>query len=302
MAGYFQNFPLVDYKFGDETSTNLFQQLNVYVDIVDQVKNDVNFYEEVTVLDGERPEALSYRLYETTDYYWSFFLLNDEIRLNGWPLTQQELDEKVKEFYPHNTVTTILSEPSGTTGNINRFTNFAEYFTPGKVVLGSNSLDKTGEILSGTIIDRNLTLLQLIIQTEDGTLFNSNDTLSIRTADNPDLAAKPIRLVKSIEQYNAIHHYEIQGTQQLYDDPSYPNGSSERKRYRTAGTYVDLDWPGAGSDGSFNYSTLESGKTPITNRERLELLNDSLKQIKALKPNVIAQIFRETQKVLRTGL
>ena len=40
MSRYFKNFPQVEYKFGNETDAALIQDLTVYVDIVDQLKDD----------------------------------------------------------------------------------------------------------------------------------------------------------------------------------------------------------------------------------------------------------------------
>ena len=37
---FFSNFPIVDYKFGNEVDTSLFQNLTVYVDLIDQVRLD----------------------------------------------------------------------------------------------------------------------------------------------------------------------------------------------------------------------------------------------------------------------
>ena len=73
---FFRNFPVVNYRFGDEVNTNLFQNLSAYIDMIDQISDDVAFYEKYTIMDGERPDVLSYKLYGTIDFYWSFFLLN----------------------------------------------------------------------------------------------------------------------------------------------------------------------------------------------------------------------------------
>ena len=38
MSNYFQDFPVVDYYFGDEETTTRFQHLGTAVDILEQVK------------------------------------------------------------------------------------------------------------------------------------------------------------------------------------------------------------------------------------------------------------------------
>ena len=79
---FFRNFPFVNYRFGDEIDPAVFQNLTAYIDIIDQFKDDLNFYETYYIKDGLRPDALSYELYGTSDYYWMFYLLNDKSKAN----------------------------------------------------------------------------------------------------------------------------------------------------------------------------------------------------------------------------
>ena len=71
---YFKYFPKVPYKFGNETSQDTFENISVYADIIDQIKNDVAAYEEYYILPGERPDQVSLKLYDTPNYHWTFFL------------------------------------------------------------------------------------------------------------------------------------------------------------------------------------------------------------------------------------
>ena len=98
---FFRNFPIVDYKFGDETSLSAIQNLSAYIDVIDQVKDDVSFYEKYYIKDHTRPDSLSYELYGTIDYYWMFYLLNDKLRQQGWPLSESEIYSLSKEYYPN---------------------------------------------------------------------------------------------------------------------------------------------------------------------------------------------------------
>ena len=103
---FFSNFPLVDYKFGNEVDTALFQNLTVYVDLIDQIIDNSSLYTTYTIQDGERPDSLSFKLYGTVDHYWTFYLLNSKLRIQGWPLTYQEQYTKAEEFYPNTVLTT----------------------------------------------------------------------------------------------------------------------------------------------------------------------------------------------------
>ena len=78
---FFSNFPIVNYKFGNEVSDTIFQNLTVYVDLIDQIIDNASLYTKYTIQDGERPDSLSYKLYDTVDHYWTFYLLNKKLRI-----------------------------------------------------------------------------------------------------------------------------------------------------------------------------------------------------------------------------
>ena len=93
---YFNNLNKVLYEFGDEVTSSVFQNLTLYADMIDDLKDASSFHEKYTIQQGERPDQVSLKFYDTTEHYWTFYLLNDHIRLQGWPLSSRKLEEKVK--------------------------------------------------------------------------------------------------------------------------------------------------------------------------------------------------------------
>lgn len=253
MSNFFKNFPLVGYNFGNETNPALFQNISSYIKIIDDLRDDIAFYTTVHIQDYDRPDNFSYKLYGTTEFYWTFYYLNDDIRESGWPIPQQDLLPKAKIDYPHRTVTT--------TGNISKT------FLPGHTVTGALSGS------TGTVIKRYLDLGQIIIDGPNNFSAGENITPSIsgvvQTAD--------FVVVKSeVEQYNSVHHYE--------------DSSKE---------YIDVGLVPSGV-GSAAFPSL-SGKTPVTYFERITAKNDSLREIKCLKPDVAVQVKSEFNKLLLQG-
>lgn len=199
MSSYFQNFPIVPYLFGNELSVTPFQNISAYNHIIDLVKDDVTFYTDMFIEDGDRPDVLSYKLYGTVEYYWTFFFLNDDIRESGWPLSNLDVYERAKQHYPHRVITTKAA--LGQDGDISNI------FLPGDRVRGvSNSQ------ITGTVIRRNLDMGQIVVNTTDnylsevvhgtGELIEANESTAARTYVYSD-----------VFQYNAVHHYESQGVQ-----------------------------------------------------------------------------------------
>ncbi len=197
---YFKYFPKVPYKFGNETSEDTFENISVYADIIDQIKNDVAAYEEYYILPGERPDQVSLKLYDTPNYHWTFFLLNDDIKEQGWPLSNENLFKYAEKEY-NNTVLVTRA-------------NIANIFNVGQTVSG---------LVSGAeavIKFRDVTLGQIWIKTP-ATNFINGETISTQgTGQFPDTAI----LKSSSLQYNAIHHYEdVNG---IWKDLGFENDGS----------------------------------------------------------------------------
>lgn len=175
---YFKNFPTAFYRFGDEATINRSIDISAYVDVVDQVKSNSAFYQKYYINEGDRPDVVSYKLYGTTRYYWTFFMMNDAIRLQGWPITSQQVLLKAHADYPN----TVLTTRNNLTG----------IFKVGSTVMGQTSG------ATGTVLRRNLDLGQLFISTSD--TFSSSEV--IVEGDNS------VNTVGASVEYNAVHHYE----------------------------------------------------------------------------------------------
>ena len=246
---FFKDFESIPYKFGNEEYTTIFQNITAYADIIDQIKDDLSFYENVYINEGFRPDQMSIRFYDTPIYYWTFFLLNDKLRKSGWPLDADDLDVKIKKEYPNTTVTTkdVL------TG----------IFKVGQTVTGSESG------ASGLIIHRNLELGQLVIQKTNSIDFKINPnpeaiTSTISVAGGSSI--QTVTISAASEEYNAAHHY-IDSSKKI----------------------VDID-PAIGPGAQL---------TEVTNYEFYYEQNESLREIKAIKPDQIKDLVSSYKKSIR---
>tara|TARA_B100001113_G_C20982926_1_gene566904 strand:+ start:76 stop:789 length:714 start_codon:yes stop_codon:yes gene_type:complete len=187
---YFNNLSKVLYNFGDEVTSSVFQNITSYADLLDDIKDASSFHEKYTIQQGERPDQVSQKFYDTTEHYWTFYLINDHIRLQGWPLSSRKLEEKVKADFP-NTVFTTRNNLTG-------------IFKVGETVSGNSSG------ASGTIIKRNLDLGQVFVE---GTVaFSSTETMT-------SSAGASVTTTGFTQEHNAIHHYENANKQHVDIDP-----------------------------------------------------------------------------------
>tara|TARA_B100002019_G_scaffold134355_1_gene115620 strand:+ start:11575 stop:12336 length:762 start_codon:yes stop_codon:yes gene_type:complete len=200
---YFNDFNKIFYKFGDEVDTVVYQDLSQYTDIVDQVKDGISFLNFHTIQEGFRPDQVSLQLYGTPLNYWTFYLLNDDIREQGWPLTNVELNAYIRKIFP-NTV-------------LNTRQPFATKLKVGQTITGAVSG------ATGVILKRNLDLGQIVIDgistfKSDGELINST---------NADGVIETVQTISAVNEYQSASHY-VNGSGEIVDlgvdsDTTSPN-------------------------------------------------------------------------------
>lgn len=280
MSNFFRNFPRTDYGFGDTVNFNDFQNLNVYVDIVDQFKDASTYYQRYSILENERPDQLSYKLYRNPNYGWTFYLLNDKIRESGWPMSRSKIYQLAKEYYPHITITTEA--------NITEF-GLREDLVTCAPLQGFRVTGSTGA--TGEIVRKRLDYGQIIVKPDPvrkGTSIRQDSSTSFGNTLE-DGEGNIIAIFSQAEQYNSTHHWEDpDGNEVMIDlnDTAWSgirNNTTKWIPFEVGGVE---QWPGAEN-------------TIVTYEERLINKNDDLKEIKIFKPNAVGQLVGEFKRALR---
>ena len=245
---YFNEFQDTLYTFGNEALPTLTQDITRYVDVIDQIKDDISFLTFYTIREGYRPDQVSVQLYDTPLFYWTFYLLNDDIRQQGWPLNNFEFQSFIKKIFPNTVLTTRQ--------------NISTKFKVGQTVTGVD----TGA--NGKIIRRNLDLGQIVVQ---GTVNFRQGGESI-TSTNSSGVVETVTAVSSSAEHQAANYYTD-----------------------TSGLIVDLDVD------NITGNLLAPGvtKNEITNEQSYFNVNESLRQIKVIRPNLINTLVTGYKKAIR---
>lgn len=294
MSTYFRQFPQVPYKFGNnETFTN-FQDLSVYIDIIDQVKEYASFYQQYHIQNGERPDQVSYKLYGTSDYYWTFWLMNDHLREQHWPIANSQLYRRAQQYYPHLSIRTFGTatpiDPllaAGTGGDPRPLSRSPTFKVGSYVWLQQNK--RAGQIIR---IDQDLAMVHIDFLGQDLPTITDGvlpgiPTSSIITIDAPSA----IRIINGEYNFDPVSQYESVTNVQTY------------RQYDSPHHYEDDDghWvqPSYSSDEPYQFiwSSLDTRKS-VTYFERLRETNDELRAIKIIKPDVISQVLTEWNALL----
>ena len=189
---YFKNFPRVPYVFGNlkevgdaRVTTEIFQNISTTADIFENIKNNSSFYSLYNVQDGDRPDQTSTYIYDTPVYHWTFALMNDKIKEKGWPLSNEELEKKVKVDFPH----TFINTRNSLTG----------IMLPGETVEGSQSGAR------GIVLRRHLDLGNIIVDKKTDTNFIAGEVL--RNVTQIAGVTGEIIINSTGDEHLASHHF-----------------------------------------------------------------------------------------------
>jgi hypothetical protein len=174
---FFREFPLATYRFGTLEDSVLIQNISAYADIIDDIKDNLNFYQYYDIFD-KRPDQVSFELYGDVSFYWTFFLMNDNLRRQGWPIDNSRLDEWMMTNYNNTVITTKNS--------------LDNVFAIGDTITGISSTE------TGVIYKRVEDLGQLFIWGSKN--FTNNEFIE-------DGQGNQVIVTSAVEEYNAVKHY-----------------------------------------------------------------------------------------------
>ena len=101
-VNYFNKFPKVLFDVNNDGSFSVQVDITKTVDVNTIDEDKITYYTFHEIQDGERPDNLSYNLYGTSQYYWTFFVVNDSLKAglnNAWPLNSHAFEAMVINEY-----------------------------------------------------------------------------------------------------------------------------------------------------------------------------------------------------------
>lgn len=96
---YFNRMQFVTYDFG-EAGNVITPLMTSRTNILNQYKQDQNYYVDYTIQEGETPEILADRLYDNPMLSWIILIYNDIIDVWAeWPMSDSELSKYCDDVY-----------------------------------------------------------------------------------------------------------------------------------------------------------------------------------------------------------
>ena len=275
---FFKQFPKIQYDFernGVITNVvNIYRSVRPLREFIDN-SSAYTFYE---IKNGERPDIVSQRLYDNPNYYWTFFVINDDLHdgTRAWPMSQEDLFDYMEKEYEGYAITTNPTIVRNTDGIITSFQDSLAGSVP-NVSDGAFTLGETitGSIsgFSGTLTKKNVDMNQLIIQE-----VNSNAPLG-----DPNAISGGTELLVGSKSGDSV------GTYQAFKYAEAPHHyfttGDKEERYQTNGEFIQ----GGEASGTLSYKT---------NRSYVNELNEKRSKIRVIDPRYIDRFVDEFERLL----
>ena len=258
MSNFFKQFPIRGYKFKENDSVTIVVDIFKHVRLDSNV-DDLNAYTYYEIMDGERPDQVSQKLYDTPDYYWTFFLINDNLTdgLHAWPKGYVELQNYISQKYTNHVLTSYINPGEIGTGHF-----VFDKFIIGETIQGNNSGS------TATILERQGNMNRLILSNISGSFDNDDFITGLESGDT--LLRDSTYDFSVEEEQVAAHHYENS------DGIEVPR--VEFNKAETSGPSPEF--------------------TEIPNRKYEVDLNDSKQNIRVLHSGVIENFARTYKKLI----
>lgn len=105
MAEYFNYFNKIPYYVEESSGIDLLTNLITRIKFLDEVKNVASAYFLFDNVNGETPESLAYKFYDSVEKHWIILLYNEIIDpIYQWYKTGEKFNKYVDEKYKNNLV------------------------------------------------------------------------------------------------------------------------------------------------------------------------------------------------------
>jgi hypothetical protein len=103
MARYFNNFPKIDYSLESSNQKDYVTNIISRFGIDDALKDNASIYYEYYIEDGETPEILAAKYYDSPEKHWIILALNNIVDPQfDWPLSYAQFNRYVDLKYSAN--------------------------------------------------------------------------------------------------------------------------------------------------------------------------------------------------------
>jgi len=261
---FFKQFPKVEYDFNRTGVKQNMVDIYRHVKPLNSFLDNTSAYKFYEVINGERPDIVSQRLYGTSDFYWTFFVVNDHLHdgYRAWPMSQEQLFAYMEKEYNGYAIETNPEVAD------NFKNSLSGRFTLGETITGGTSN------ATGTLTKKNIDMSQLVIQDVTGAFIGSVEGISnITERITGSISGDFVDTYRAFKYADAPYYY--------YDE------NDVNKKPVTNAIHIQ----GGVADSNVAY---------VTNRDHEFELNEERSKIRYIDPNYIGQFVDKYKKAINT--
>lgn len=265
---FFSQFPKIEYDYTGQGSylkvADLFRSARPQGNFID----NPTLYKKYNVLNGDRPDVVSYKLYGTSQYYWTFFVINDFLHdgIAAWPMSQEDLSEYLANNYSGQVIETRPTIVRNSDGLV---TDYRDSLS-GRFNIGE-TLNASTSSASGTLVRKDADLSQLVIRDITGGTFKG------------DYLSQVTEFITGATSGDQVASYQV------YDYAEAPAWWYKIGDKTQTPVSIDTVIPGGEPRHTCEY---------VSNRQSIVDENDRKSQIRVLDPKYVEQFAEEFEAVI----
>jgi len=103
MANYFNKFPKIFYSYDDFKTADQITNIISRFALEESLKENSSVYYDYDIRDGDTPEILASKIYDSPERHWIVMMMNDIMDVNyDWPMEYQYLNIYIDKKYMAN--------------------------------------------------------------------------------------------------------------------------------------------------------------------------------------------------------
>lgn len=272
---YFKRFPKTEYDYQRNGFIQSVVNIHKSVRPIGAYLDDITNYTYYRINEGERPDIVSQRIYDNSEYYWTFFVVNEFLSdgLNAWPMSSQQLNSYFARNFNGKVAVTQPTINYDADGNITGYEdningdgpNDFSTFKAGEVVQNTdiNASPYVEPTATGTISRINVDMNQLVIKPLTGSFTQGDPIVSQKTG-------KQVRAYRLYDEVDAPFSYylDTDGDKRPHPCPEFTGDTSDPNNLISTMPY-------------------------ISNRAHIIAQNDARSQIRVISPDFIEDFVEE---------
>lgn len=180
---YFSKLPKTLYTLDNKKSVQIVTNISTRIKISDEIKNNLSFFYEYIIKDGETPEMLADRYYDNPQLHWLILHVNEIFDSTfEWPMSVPNLVFYSNKKYKSRFQTHHYEKDDGTIVNGNLYIESSTEFFPfhtGNIIINTSSNGKA-------VVTSKINASNIVVQVSEGGFITGE---TIKLFDNANITA-----------------------------------------------------------------------------------------------------------------